>query len=123
MAMLCFVNAEEEEDNADCSVGGAFLRSAHDDLLQMRRRGAAGHKAHALDPCPDDPRQSLVPPEEEKKLRGRGRQGGGAGSNRTANRDSKGGRGRKGDDRQVKGKGKGSKGRSSSSGRGRQGKN
>ena len=62
MAMLCFVNAEEEEDNADRYVGAAFLRSAHEDLLQMRRRGAAGRKAHALDPHPDDPRESLFTP-------------------------------------------------------------
>ena len=56
MAMLCFVNAEEEEDNAYRYVGAAFLRSSHEDLLQMRRRGAAGRKAHALDPRPDDRR-------------------------------------------------------------------
>ena len=123
MAMLCFIKAEEDEDNADRYVGAAFLRSAHEDLLQMRRRGAAGRKAQALDPRPDDPRESLFTLEEEKKMRGRGRQGGGAGFNGTANRDSKGGRGRKGDDRQEKGKGKGSRGRSSSSVRGRQGKN
>ena len=123
MAMLCFVNAEEEEDNADRYIGAAFLRSAHEDLLQMRRRGAAGHKAHALNPRPDDPRESLFTPEEEKKMRGRGRQGGGTGSNGTAKRYSRGGRGRKGDDRQGKGKQKGSRGRSSSSRRGRQGKN
>ena len=49
MAMLCFVNAEEE-DNADHYVGTAFLRSAHEDLHQMRRKGAAGRKAHALEP-------------------------------------------------------------------------
>ena len=123
MVMLCFVNAKEEEDNADRYVGAAVLRSAQEDLLQMRRRGAAGRKAHALDPRPDDPRKSLFTPEEERKMRGRGRQGAGAGSNGTANRDSKGGRGRKGDDSQGKGKGKGARGRSSSSGRGRQGKN
>ena len=95
MAMICFVNAKEEEDNADGYVGAAFLRSAHQDLLQMRRRGAAGRKAHALDPRPDDPHESLFTPEEEKKMRGRDRQGGGAGSNGTANRDSRGGSGRK----------------------------
>ena len=38
MVTLCFVNAEEEENNADRYVGAAFLRSAHEDLLQMRRR-------------------------------------------------------------------------------------
>ena len=123
MAMRCFVNAEEEEASADRYIGAAFRCSVHQDLLQMRSRGAASRKAHALDPRLDDPRESLFSPEEEKKMRGRGRQGGGAGSNGTANRDSKGGRGRKGDDRQGKGKGKDSRGRSSSSGRGRQGKN
>ena len=87
----------------------------------MRRRGAAGRKAHALEPRPDEPREILFSLEEEKKMRGRGRKGGSAGSNGTANRDSKGGRGRKGDDRQGKVKGKGSRGGSSSSGRGRQG--
>ena len=71
MAMLCFVNAEEEEDNADRYVGAAFLRRVHEDLLQMCRRGAAGRKAHALDPCPDGQRESLFTPEEEKKMRGR----------------------------------------------------
>ena len=121
MAMLCFVNAEEEEDNADRYVGAPFFRSAHENLLQMRCRGAACPKAHALDPRPDDPRKSLFTPEEERKMRGRGRQGAGAGSNGTANRDSKGGP--KGDDRHGKGKGKGSRGRSSSSSRGRQGRN
>ena len=50
MAMLCFFNAEKEENNADRYVGAAFLRSAHEDLLQMRRKGAAGRKAHALEP-------------------------------------------------------------------------
>ena len=95
MAMLCFVNAEEEEENTDRYVGAAFLRSAHEEILQMRRRGAAGRKAHALDPRPDDLRESLFSQEEEKKMRGRDRQGGGAGSNGTANRDSRGGSGRK----------------------------
>ena len=123
MVMVCFVNAEEEEDKADRYVGAAFLGSAHEDLLQMPRRGAASRKAHTLDPCPDDPRESLFTLEKEKKMIGRGRQGGGVGSNSTANRDSKGGRGRKGDDRQGKGKGKGSRGRRRGSGCGRQGKN
>ena len=72
MAMLCFVNTKEEENNADRYVGAAFLRSAHEELLQMRRRGAAGHKAHALDPRPDGPRESLFTPDGEKKMRGRG---------------------------------------------------
>ena len=67
MAMLCFRNAEEEEDNVHRYVGAAFLCSAHEDLLQMRRRGAAGRKAHALDPRPDDPREGLFSPEEEKR--------------------------------------------------------
>ena len=55
MAMLCFVNDEEEEDNADRYVGAAFLCSAHEDLLQMRCNCAASRKAHALEPRPDDP--------------------------------------------------------------------
>ena len=67
MAMLCFVNAEEEEDKADRYVGAAFLRSAHEDLPQMRRRGAAGRKAHALDPRPDDPRKSSSPQKRRKR--------------------------------------------------------
>ena len=80
MAMLCFVNAEEEENNADRYVGTAFLRNAQEDLLQLRRKGAAGRKAHALEPRPDDPRESLFSQEEEKKMRGRGHQGGGVGT-------------------------------------------
>ena len=46
----------------------------------MRRKGAAGRKAHALEPRPDEPRESLFYPEEEKNMRVRGRQGGGAGT-------------------------------------------
>ena len=123
MAMLCFVHAEEEENNADRYVGAPFLRSAHEDLLNMRCKGAAGHKMHALEPRPDDPPKSLFSQEEEKKMRGRGHQGGSVGTHGTAYRDSKGDRGRKGDDRQGKGKGKIFRGRNSSSGRGSQGKN
>ena len=58
VAMLCFINAEKEENNADRYVGAVFLRSAHQDLLQMRRKGAAGRKVHALEPRPDDPRKA-----------------------------------------------------------------
>ena len=68
MAMLCFVDAEEGEYNVERYAGTAFLRSAHGDLLQMRRRGAAGRKSHALDPRPDEPRERLSSPEEEKKM-------------------------------------------------------
>ena len=50
----------------------------------MCRKGAAGRKAHALEPRPDDPRESLFSQEEEKKMRGRGHQGGGVGTHGTA---------------------------------------
>ena len=52
MAMLCFFNAEEEEDNADRYVGAAFLRSAHEDLLQMRRRRRSRPQDARAQPSP-----------------------------------------------------------------------
>ena len=113
--MLCFVNAEEEADKTDRYVGAAFLRSAHEDLLQLRRKSAAGRKAYVLEPRADDPRESLFTSDEEKKIKARGR-GGGGNNNNSGNKDKgQGQQGRKGgnQDRPQR-KGKGFRGRSSS---------
>jgi hypothetical protein len=116
-AMLCFVNAEEEADKTDRYVGAAFLRSAHEDLLQLRRKSAAGRKAYVLEPRADDPRESLFTSDEEKKMKGGGRgRGGGNNNNSSGNKDKgQGQQGRKGgnQDRSQR-KGKGFRGRSSS---------
>ena len=113
-AMLCFVNAEEQDDKADRYVGAAFLRSAHEDIHQLRRKGAAGRRAHMLDQRQDDPREPLFTSDEEKKLKsGRGKGGGSGNSNKGKQQGERKGGGS--DDRTTsRGKGKGARGRSHS---------
>lgn len=93
--MALFVEAEESNDRSASYSAAAFLRSAHEDVRQMRRRNVAGKKAHQLDARVDADQASLFSKSEEAKLKktwGRGR-GGGKGNNvNNSSKDNTGGK-------------------------------
>ena len=78
-AMCCLVDAEENSDISSSSTACAFLRSAHQDVLQMRRLGAAEKQAQKLDRREDASDVELFTAAEKKKLSERGRFGKGKG--------------------------------------------
>ena len=49
--MSLFLEAEESSDGLSMCCAAAFLRSAHEDVRQLRRRAIAGKKAHKLEAC------------------------------------------------------------------------
>ena len=76
--MSLFVEAEESGDRSAMYCAAAFLRAAHKDVRQLRRRAIAGKKAHQLDTPVDADHTSLFSKTEEakkKKTCGRGRSG------------------------------------------------
>ena len=67
--MALFVEAEESSDRSAMYSAAAFLRSAHEDVRQLRRRAVAGKKAHQLDARVDADHNSLFSKSEEEKLK------------------------------------------------------
>lgn len=114
-AMCCLVDAEENNDISSSSTACAFLRGAHQDVLQMRRLGAAGKQAHKLDRREDASDVELFTTAEQKKLNERGRFGKGKGKqNGKWNSSSTSSRGKGSQNRSSGGKGKGNRARSQS---------
>ena len=67
-AMNMLVHCAESGDQRSLHVQAAMLRSAWEDLLQMRRSTLAGREFRKLDPRSDDTRPKLLTREEEGKL-------------------------------------------------------
>ena len=78
-AMCCLVDTEENSEISSSLTACAFLHSAHQDVLQMQRLGAAGKQAHKLDRREDASDVELFTAAEKKKLSERGRFGKGKG--------------------------------------------
>ena len=78
-AMCCLVHAKENSAIASSTTACAFLRSAHQDVFQMHRLGAAGRQAHKLDRREASSDVGLFSAAEKKKLSERGRLGKGKG--------------------------------------------
>ena len=64
-AMNMLVHCAESGDQRSLHVQAAMLRSAWEDLLQMRRSALAGRQFRKLDPRLDDTRPKLLSKEEE----------------------------------------------------------
>ena len=67
--MSLFVEAEESSDRSVMYSASAFVRSAHKDVHQLRRRAIAGKKAHQLDVRVDADHTSLISRTEEAKMK------------------------------------------------------